>query len=64
MVKQVLAADARSTMGARIVTPSKYTRVGYIVREEIAKPVDAVAGCPCLLAVSVQTMDSNNTGLY
>jgi len=31
-----------------------------IAQEEVAQPVDAIARSPCLLVVSVQTMDSDD----
>lgn len=53
MVVEEHAADARATMCIRIVAPAEYARVGEVVREEAAEPVDAVAHRPGLLAVSV-----------
>ena len=44
-----------------IVAPTENTRVGQVVREEVAQPVDTVVRRPRLLAVSVQTMDCDNT---
>jgi hypothetical protein len=44
-----------------IVAPSEYARVGQVVGEEVAQPVDTVVCRPRLLAVSVQTMDCDNT---
>jgi hypothetical protein len=44
----------------RIVTPTEYARVGQIVREEVAQPVDTVGCCPRLLAMSVQAMDGDD----
>jgi hypothetical protein len=43
-----------------IVAPAKYARVGEVVWEEMAEPVDAVGRCPGLLAVSVQAMNSDD----
>jgi hypothetical protein len=60
MVEQVLAAHARAAMRIRIIAPAKYTRVGEVVWKEIAEPVDAVNRRPGLLAVSVQSMDSDD----
>jgi hypothetical protein len=44
-----------------IVTPTEYARIGQVVREEVTQPVDTVVRRPRLLAVSVQTMDCDNT---
>ena len=60
MVVEEHAADPRATMCIRIVAPAEYARVGEVVREEVAEPVDAVARRPGLLAVSVQAMDSDD----
>jgi hypothetical protein len=46
-----------------IVAPTEYARVGQVVREEVAQPVDTVVRRPRLLAVSVQTMDCDNTAV-
>ena len=35
-------------MCVRIVAPAEYARVGEVVREEVAQPVDAAARRPCL----------------
>jgi hypothetical protein len=50
-------------MCVRIIAPAEYARVGQVVREEVAQPVDAVARRPCLLAVSVQAMDGDDTAV-
>jgi hypothetical protein len=44
----------------RIVAPAEYARVGQVVRDEVAQPVDAAARRPCPLAVSVQAMNSDD----
>jgi hypothetical protein len=61
MVEQVLAAHAGSVMRVCIVAPTEYACVGQVVREEVVQLVDTVVRRPRLLAVSVQTMDCNNT---
>jgi hypothetical protein len=61
MVEQVLAAHAGAAMRVCIVAPTKYARVGQVVREEVSEPVNTVVRRPRLLAVSVQTMDGDNT---
>jgi hypothetical protein len=50
-------------MRVRVVTPAEYARVRQVLREEIAQPVDAVARRPCLLAVTVEAVYSDNTGV-
>jgi hypothetical protein len=61
MVEQVLAAHPRPAVRVRVVAPTEYARVRQVAREEVAQPVDAAACRPCLLAVSVQTMDGDDT---
>jgi hypothetical protein len=63
MVEQVLAADPRAAMYVRVVAPTKHTRVRQVVREEVAQPADAIARCPRLLAVAVEAMHGNDTGV-
>jgi hypothetical protein len=63
MAEQVLAANPRPAVRVRIVAPAEYARVGEVVREEVAQPVDAAARRPCLLAVSVQAMDGDDTAV-
>ena len=63
MVIEILGTDARSAVRVRIVAPAEYACVRQVVREEIAQPVDAVACRPCLLAVSVQAMDGDDTAV-
>jgi hypothetical protein len=50
-------------MCVRIVAPAEDARVGEVVREEVAQPIDAAACCPRLLAVSVQAMDGDDTAV-
>jgi hypothetical protein len=50
-------------MCVRIVAPAEYARVRQVVREEVAQPVDAVSRCPCLLAVTVEAVDSDDAGV-
>jgi hypothetical protein len=61
MVEEVLTAHPRAAVRVRIVAPAKYARVGQVGGEEVAQPVDAVAGGPRFLAVPVQAMDSDDT---
>lgn len=61
MVIEILAADVGIRMGIRVVTPAEYAGVRDIVRKEIVKPMDAICGCPRLVAVSVQAMDGHDT---
>jgi hypothetical protein len=63
VVIEVLGADARAAVRVRIVAPAEYARVGEVVREEVAQPVNAAARRPCLLAVSVQAMDGDDTAV-
>jgi hypothetical protein len=58
---EVLGADARAAVRVRIIAPAEYARVRQIMREEVAQPVSAAARRPCLLVVSVQAMDGNDT---
>jgi hypothetical protein len=46
-----------------IVAPTEYARVGQVVREEVAQPVNAAARRPCVLAMSVQAMDGDDTAV-
>jgi hypothetical protein len=50
-------------MCVRIVAPAEYARVGQVLWEEVAQPVDAAARRPRLLAVSVQAMDGDDTAV-
>jgi hypothetical protein len=61
MIVEELVTNALS-MRVRIVSPAKYARVGQVMREEVAQPVDTVVRRPCFLAVSVQAMDSDDAG--
>lgn len=63
MVEQVLAANPRPAVRVRVIAPAEYARVGQVVREEVAQPVDAATCRPCLLAVSVQAMDGDDTAV-
>jgi hypothetical protein len=63
VVIEVLGAHTRAAMRVRVVTPAEYARVRQVLREEIAQPVDAVARRPCLLAVTVEAVYSDNTGV-
>jgi hypothetical protein len=63
VVIEVLGAHARAAVRIRIIAPAEYARVGQVVREEVAQPIDAAARRPCLLAVSVQAMDSDDTAV-
>jgi hypothetical protein len=63
VVIEVLRAHARAVLCVRIVAPAEYARVGEVAREEVAQPVDAAARCPCLLAMSVQAMDGDDTAV-
>jgi hypothetical protein len=53
----------RELLCVRIVPPAEYARVRQVVREEVTQPVDATARCSCLLAVSVQAMDGDDTAV-
>jgi hypothetical protein len=63
MVEQVLKAHAGAAVCVRIVAPAEYARVGQVVREEVAQPVDAVFRRPRLLAVTVEAVDSDDAGV-
>jgi hypothetical protein len=60
MAIKVLRTHVRTAVRVRIVAPAEYARVREIMREEVAQPVDAVVRRPCLLAVSVQAVHSDN----
>ena len=60
MIVEVLAANAVS-MSVRVVSPAKYARIRDIGWEEVMKPVNPVCCRPGLIAVSVQSMDGNDT---
>jgi hypothetical protein len=47
-----------------IVAPAENARVGQVVREKVSQPVDTVVRRPRLLAVSVQTMDCDDTTVW
>jgi hypothetical protein len=49
-------------MSIRVVSPAENARIGHIVREEIAEPMDAIGGSPCFVAVSVQAVDGDDAG--
>ena len=61
MVVEVLAANAIAVCIC-IVAPAKDACIWDIVRKEIAEPVFAVCSYPSLISVSVQAMDSDDTG--
>jgi hypothetical protein len=63
VVVEVLRAHTRAAVRVCIVAPAEYARVGQVVREEVAQPVDAAACRPGLLAVSVQAMDGDDTAV-
>ena len=66
MVEQVLAAHTRAAVRVGVVAPAEYARVGQVVREQVAQPVDAVdavARRPRLLAVPVQAVDCDDAKL-
>ena len=63
MVEQVLAAHARAAVRVGIIAPAEYARIGQIVGEQVAQPVDAVACCPRLVAVSVKAVHSDDAGV-
>jgi hypothetical protein len=46
-----------------VVAPTEYARVGQVVWEEVAQPVDTVVRRPRLLAVSVQAMNRDDAGV-
>jgi hypothetical protein len=62
MVIEVLAANAVA-MSVCIVSPAEDARIWDVSREELVEPVDAVCCSPRLVAVSVQSMESNDTGM-
>jgi hypothetical protein len=64
VVIEILGAYARVAVRVGVVTPAKYARVRQVVREEVTQPVDAVARCPCLLAVTVEAVDSDDAGVW
>jgi hypothetical protein len=63
VVIEVLGAHARAAVRVGVVAPAEYARVRQVVREEVAQPVDAVARRPCLHAVSVEAVDSDDAGV-
>lgn len=53
-------------MRVGVVAPAEYARVGQVVREQVAQPVDDVDVVACrlrLLAVPVQAVDYDDAGL-
>jgi hypothetical protein len=60
VVKKVLTTNPRPAVRVRIVALAEYARAGQIVREQVARPVDAVARRPRLLAVAVQAVDRDD----
>jgi hypothetical protein len=52
MIVEELVTNALA-MRVRIVSPAEYARVGQVMREQVAQPVDAAARRPRLLTVSV-----------
>ena len=62
MVVQVLAAHPRPAVRVRVVAPAEYARARQVVRQQVAQPVDVIACCPRLLAVSVQAVDRDDAG--
>lgn len=62
MIVEVLAADA-VTMSVCIISPAEDTCIRDVGREEMVEPVDAVFCCPGPVAMSIQSMDGNNTGM-
>ena len=66
MVEKILAADPRPTVRVSIVAPAEYARVGKVVRQQVAQPVDAVGAAtrrPRLLTVPIQAVDCDDAGL-
>lgn len=55
VVKEILGICART------MTPAQYSRIGQIMREEVAQPVDTAVCRPCLHRMSVQAVDSDDT---
>jgi hypothetical protein len=62
MVEQILAAHARAVVSVRIVALAEYARVRQVVREKVAQLVDAVPCRPCLFAMSVEAVHSDDAG--
>lgn len=60
MIVEVLTTNAGATMSVGIVAPGYYTRVWEVLEEKVAEPVDPVARRPCLLTVSIETMNRDN----
>lgn len=60
MIVKILVADLRAVCIC-VVTPTQYPSVGDVCWEEVAQPVYTVSRCPCLLPMTVQTMDCDNT---
>lgn len=50
-------------MRVRVVAQAGYARVELVMGEQVAQPDDAATRRPCLLAVSVQTMDGDETAV-
>ena len=49
-------------MGVGIITPAEYSGIWEIIRKEVAQPVDTIVCRPCFLAMTIETMDGNDTG--
>ncbi len=62
MVIEVLAADAVA-ISICIISPTEDACIWDVGREKIVEPVVSVYCCPGLVAMSVQSMDGNNTGM-
>jgi hypothetical protein len=60
MVIEVLAADLGAGMGVGVVAPAEDPGVRDVVRQEITKPVDAIARGPSLPAVAVEAVDGDD----
>ena len=44
-----------------VIAPAHDAGVGNLCRQQVSKPKDAITGCPCLLPMSIQPMDCDNT---
>lgn len=60
MIVEILSVDLRSRESIGIVAPSENPRIWDICRKQVTKPVKVIGG-PSSLAVSIESMDSDDT---
>jgi hypothetical protein len=60
VIVEILTADTRPSVRVGIVAPAENAGAGDILGQEVAEPVDTVAGRPRLFAVAVEAMDGDD----